>query len=215
MPCPVLVVSDADEDATKVVAEFGKRIRYLILPKQAGQGAAVNAGFEFIETEFFAVQHDDDIAHSYKYEALLEAFVPHPEAGMASGLAGLIDQHGRVLGVQSVAYVNRRRKAGLAGLDLRRELAGFNPVCGAATLYRSSVFRVLGGYSEVLQHAEELDYRLRLLRAGYNNIFVDKVVAEYRIHPGNKSLEDGRTKAQACEVAKELRERASRCSSLL
>ena len=62
-----------------------------------------------------------------------------------------------------------------------------NGIHGGTALYRTDMFRDVGGYDESLWTGEEYDLHLRLIKAGYKHRHVPGIVYRYRIHGDNKS----------------------------
>ena len=78
----VIVVDDASTDATvkRLEAEFGPRIRLLLLEQRRGSGGARNAGARIARGEFVAFLDSDDVWLPGKLAAELEVFAQFSEA---------------------------------------------------------------------------------------------------------------------------------------
>jgi len=74
-------------------------------------------------------------------------------------------------------------------VTLEKMLRG-NCMHGGTLLYRRDIFLAVGGYDEGLWTAEEYDFHLKLLKAGYKHRHVPGIVYRYRIHGDNKSQHD-------------------------
>jgi GT2 family glycosyltransferase len=62
-----------------------------------------------------------------------------------------------------------------------------NFIHGGTTLYRTDMVRELGGYDESLWTAEEYEFHLRCIAAGYKLHYTPKFVFTYRFWSGSKS----------------------------
>ena len=64
-----------------------------------------------------------------------------------------------------------------------------NFIIGPTTLYRTEMFRNVGGFDESLWTVEEYEFHLRCLSQGYKFIYLPQVVVNYRIWPSSKSIQ--------------------------
>ena len=65
-----------------------------------------------------------------------------------------------------------------------------NDIHGATVMYFRSCFLRWGLYDEAIRYAEEYEYNLRLLSGGCRWGYVDAVVARYRRHDEQKSMDE-------------------------
>lgn len=68
-----------------------------------------------------------------------------------------------------------------------KQIAASNTIHGGATMYRKDVFLQAGGYDESLWTAEEYEFHLRLLKAGYKVEHLQAVTYIHRLHKQSKS----------------------------
>jgi hypothetical protein len=61
-----------------------------------------------------------------------------------------------------------------------------NFIHSATLMYKRSIFEQIGGFDETLNTAEEYEFNLRCLKAGYQLGFCDADLAVYRRHPAQK-----------------------------
>ena len=73
------------------------------------------------------------------------------------------------------------------GINLKSLLEN-NFIHGGTTLYRTSMIRELGGYDESLWTAEEYEFHLRCMAAGYKFCYAPTIVFEYRVWISSKSI---------------------------
>jgi hypothetical protein len=71
-------------------------------------------------------------------------------------------------------------------VDLARLLES-NPIHGGSLMYKKAIFNQLGGFNENLAHAEEYEFNVRCLHAGFKLGFCDSFLYYYRRHSGQKS----------------------------
>jgi hypothetical protein len=66
------------------------------------------------------------------------------------------------------------------------DLLRTNPIHSATLMYKREVFEKIGGFNEYLNTAEEYEFNLRCLKAGFKIGFCDSTLAIYRRHDKQK-----------------------------
>jgi hypothetical protein len=202
-PYEVIVISDGDTSARDVVPDS---VKYIELATNQGQGAALNAGLAEAQGDYLCVVHDDDIAKPNKLRVLSQYLSDHPDAGIVSSLSETIDADDKINSAWNDRRIDSYRKKGAAGSTLFTERYGSH-IDGAATMYRAQAVRGIGGWSEDLNHAEELDLHLRIMLRGWRVGFVDEITSQYRVGGQNKSLDaDGHMPDRVMGVGRTLRD---------
>lgn len=88
-------------------------------------------------------------------------------------------------------------------LDFRSQVEQYDMHMGS-TLYRLDLLEEIGGMDETLETGEEYDMHLKILSLGYSPNYIDKVVYNYRMWSGGKSViyRRDRTEWRKNELAK-------------
>lgn len=68
-----------------------------------------------------------------------------------------------------------------------RDLLAKNHIHGGTTVYHRRVFEKFGTFDETLWTGEELDFHLKILKAGARIGYLDRTLYRYRRHPHQKS----------------------------
>jgi glycosyltransferase involved in cell wall biosynthesis len=157
----VIVVDDGSTDDTAgVVAAFGDpRIRYVLLKRNTGAGAARNAGLRLARAKFLAFQDSDDEWLPSKLSKQMAAF-----ARGASGLGVVYSDMQRVWGDGTTTYLAAPTvlSGRLVGSSVR-----FYQVCDLgvqSTVIRRECLDAAGHFNEELPALEDLEMFIRLSR---------------------------------------------------
>lgn len=80
----------------------------------------------------------------------------------------------------------RVRKSPNILIPTLQDLLSKNVIHSATTMYRREIFTKIGGFDETLNTAEEFEFHLRCLKAGFKIGYCPNVLAIYRRHPLQK-----------------------------
>jgi glycosyltransferase involved in cell wall biosynthesis len=156
----ILVVDDGSaEDIPAALAPFGDRVRYA-RKENGGCASAKNYGLGLVTGEYIAVLDNDDLWLPAKLERQVDVLKRHPEVGMVSCQAFVMDEGARVLERPPQGSL---RKQPLIGLS---ELAEQNVIVGGSSseMVRTSALRAEGGFDTAIEFVDDWDCWLRLAR---------------------------------------------------
>jgi GT2 family glycosyltransferase len=167
-PCSVIVVDDGSRDnSAKVASRYPAQ---LIRQRNRGLSAARNAGISAACTRWVLPLDADD------------RLEPCAVASMI-GLDQIVSPSVQMFGAIDSTWVPP-----LAHPTLRDFLKANHSI--AAGLYLREVWETIGGYDEAMRSgAEDYDFWVRALHAGYSMTVVADKLLHYRIHPGGTRLD--------------------------
>ncbi len=188
-PREIIVVNDGSTDGGAGVAIVERLARThpvtLIHKPNGGQSSARNLGAERAKTELFALLDQDDIWYPNHLEELVKPFVEQtsPEIGWVYSNLDEIDEFGFLvarsyLGSLGAAHPKRHI------FDCIRQDMFILP---SASLINRNAFLSVGRFDEQLCGYEDDDLFMRMFRAGFENIYIDKALSKWRIYPGSTS----------------------------
>ncbi|MDA8440112.1 MAG: glycosyltransferase [Propionibacterium sp.] len=186
----IVVVDDGStDDPASVVQRLGAgRVRLVRNETALGAVPNFNRCLHEARGEYIHLLHGDDVVLPGFYEAMDEALAD-PGVSAAFCRTQHIDQNGTPLAVTR-SYV----PGGGVWTDALHKLASSNRVAAPSIVVKASTYASVGGFDEALPHAADWDMWARAATAGDVH-FVDRVLAQYRVHPGNDTSKRLRTGA--------------------
>lgn len=177
----IIVVDDASTDDPAGVVERlgGGRVAYRPNPGHLGAIGTFNRCLELASGELLQLLHGDDLVRPGFYAAMAAALDDHPTAVAAVCRVEDVDAAG------SPTYVTRSYRTGTGIWENALEaLAVSNRVRAPGIVVRRRAYAEAGGYRTDLPHAADWEMWTRLAAHG-PVVFVDRVLARYRRHPGS------------------------------
>jgi glycosyltransferase involved in cell wall biosynthesis len=177
-PLELLVMDGGSRDGTiEVLRGYGDAVRWVSAP-DAGQAAAINAGWRSSSGEVIAWLGADDLYLPGALSAAVAALQCDPGLDVVYGDAHYCDEQGRVLRAYPTEDFDYARLLGRAVCFLPQP----------ATFLRRAVLDSDGGLDESLHHALDFEYWLRLGASGRRFRRLPSALAALRLHAAAKSI---------------------------
>jgi glycosyltransferase involved in cell wall biosynthesis len=175
----IIVVNDGSRDETASVAARYRAVRYV---EQANQGlaAARNTGLAHSRGEFLVFLDADDRLLPHAVLIQMAVLMEQPTLGFVAGASRFISQDGTPL-----PTIQRTPPRGNAYIALLRRNHMRMP---AMVMFRRRVFEEVGAFDSDVNACADYDMYLRVSRH-YPVAFHEELVAEYRRHDDNMSLD--------------------------
>jgi glycosyltransferase involved in cell wall biosynthesis len=174
----VIVIDDGSTDATKEVLEpyiTANKITY-IHQENKGVSAARNAGIHTAKGMYIAFLDSDDIFYKEKIRLQVEALEAHPEYAVCySDILHFTDSIPREYYHHTYHYPSGDIFAALLKAQF------INPL---GVLLRKQILDQFGYFNEALRTSEDWELWLRLAHGEAKFLYLDKVLAEYRMRVG-------------------------------
>lgn len=180
-PFEIIFVDDASTDDSQAVARTftDPRIRFIFHDKNRGHIASVHDGLREARGAYIARIDSDDRYRSYYLKEVLDVFRRFPEVGLVYGDAALINERGEV-----AAETSDRVHGGedFRGNEFARLLEE-NFICAPTVIARREAWcKTLPVPQGLAFH----DWYFTLMMAReYDFYYVDRVLADYRVHAAN------------------------------
>lgn len=180
----VIVVDDASpEPAARLIQRHGgllagNPLRLIRHETNRGVAAARNTGMHHARANLFAFLDGDDRWRPEFLETMVGLIGGRNIAFACSACERFDSASGQILG--SIGPTVERMR------DLASSIYEGNFLQPSATLMTRSVFETIGGYDEVpaLRHIEDWDFSIRLVSWGIPVVWTDRLLVDYRSHPG-------------------------------
>jgi glycosyltransferase involved in cell wall biosynthesis len=186
-PTEIIVVDDGStDDGPAIVGDLARSHPIRLLRKRnGGQSSARNFGIARAGSNLIALLDQDDVWYPDHLARLAEPFLQHRtvELGWAYSNLDEIDEKGRLVTRSILHFLPaphpKRDLPGALGSDMF--------VLPSASLISRKAFEAVGGFDERLLGYEDDDLFLRMFRAGYDNVYLDEALSQWRLFPGSSS----------------------------
>ena len=177
-PLELIVMDGGSRDGTiEVLRGYGHAVRWVSGP-DAGQAAAINAGWWSSRSDVIAWLNADDAYLPGAVSAAVAALEADPGLDVLYGGAYYWDEQGRFLREYPSEHFDHARLVGRAVCFIPQP----------ATFLRRRVLESEGALDETLHHALDFEYWLRLSASGRRFRHLPVALAALRLHAAAKSI---------------------------
>lgn len=183
----IIVVDDGSTDGGPAIVErmaAAAPIKLLRKPN-GGQSSARNLGVRHSMGDLVALLDQDDVWYPNHLAEMVVPFL-EPQARPLGWVYSNLDERdaqGRMILHSCLRVYPFHHPKNEVFACLAYDMF----VLPSSSLITRVAFEAMGGFDEVLSGYEDDDFFLRLFRAGYGNIFIDRPLTKWRIHPRGSS----------------------------
>jgi glycosyltransferase involved in cell wall biosynthesis len=186
-PTEIIIVDDGSTDNGRAVVEKLARRHPITLFRKpnGGQSSARNFGVAHASSKLIALLDQDDIWYRDHLEKLAEPFLQRRtvELGWVYSNLDEIDEHGRLVCRSILRFLPAQHPKRDLLCSLRSDMF----ILPSASLVSRKAFEAVGGFDEQLLGYEDDDLFLRMFRAGYDNVYLDEALSQWRLFGGSSS----------------------------
>lgn len=177
----LIIVNDCSTDQTLKIAlsyaQRDKRITVLSNDKNSGICVSLNRGLEIAQGEYVARMDGDDFSYPNRLQQQLDYMIQNPDVVVSGSYIDVCDEN---LEVKNI------RKYHLADVEIRKKLFRYSPFAHPATIWRTSVVKSCGGYSNAFLVGQDYDLYFRVGKYGkFGNLPL--VLLKLRTHKKSSS----------------------------
>jgi GT2 family glycosyltransferase len=181
----ILVDNGSTDGSQEMVSELYPEVRLLALDRNRGLTGGNNAGFCAARGEILISLNNDTEVEPRFVEALVQALVEHPEAGMVAAKMLLFDRRdilhsaGDGFGVDGIPFNHGVWQRDEGQFDEPGWIFGG---CGGAVAYRRAMLDDVGQFDEsFFMYCEDVDLNWRALLAGWRCWYTPEAVVYHKL----------------------------------
>ncbi len=206
----LIVVNDGSTDhGPQIVERLADEGRVTLLHKpNGGQSSARNYGVAHSQSSLIAFLDQDDVWYPNHLAELIKPFLNHEGLPLGWVYSDLdeIDESGHLVRRSLLASI-----CGRAAMEHpKRSLTGCLQhdmfILPSASLISRTAFESVGGFDEGLSGYEDDDLFLRIFRASFDNVFLERPLSQWRIYPASTSYTERMSRSRRIYFKKLLRE---------
>ena len=190
-PDEFIVVDDGStDDGPEIVEQLARQYPTITLLRKSngGQSSARNYAVARSKSSLIAFLDQDDIWYCSHLERLASHFQEQRDAlkplGWVYSNLDEVDEAGRLVNRNFLNVLAPEQHPKLA---LDKCLSQDMYVVPSASMISRSAFESVGGFDEALSGYEDDDLFLRLFLRGYDNVFLNEALSQWRIHHSSAS----------------------------
>jgi glycosyltransferase involved in cell wall biosynthesis len=189
--------NDSQDDSERVVREFADdRIVYEKRPENIGMLGNHIEGMRSVETEYFTILGDDNLAHPDHLSVAVEILDGDASLGMVHSAYDVIDDDGVTRAV-NVSMAGKNVRAVESGHEfIVKSLRARIRACEATTVFRTSAVRGAGYYDPADTPLHDVGLFLRIA-SRWNVAYVDRPLVRFRVHGDALGLQAVRSSSDA------------------
>ncbi len=178
-----IIINDGSTDSShSIISNFkdiDNRIVFVDRPINKGLPFSLNEAIALSKGRYIARMDADDIAHEDRFEKQLNYFKSRPEVDILGGQVALIDSNRDIVKCSDkpLSYSKIRSSAEFSC-----------PVNHPTYMVKKKIYNKLNGYREYFVYAQDYDFILRAIDAGFIIENTEDILLSYRSFPNMHSI---------------------------
>jgi len=193
----IIMDGGSTDDTVKIIKKYDELIKSdswkprcrgiefrWVSEKDMGQTHAINKGFRIAKGQIVSWINSDDLYCNNAFSVVMDHFTRHPGDDFIFGDGDVVNEHG---GLQW-EWLSRPYNFTLLKSYHFLWNDFTNYIMQQATFWRMSVFEKIGFLDESYHYAMDIEYWLRIGRAGLKAVHIPSKLGKFRMIEGTKSL---------------------------
>jgi glycosyltransferase involved in cell wall biosynthesis len=177
-----IVIDGGSKDKTiKILKKYHRKIKWKS-SRDKGQADAINKGMRMATGEILCYLNSDDILLKDSLITVGKLFATQPNIQWLAGRCSIIDHKSKEVRKAITCYKNLLLKTRSKKIFLITDF-----ISQPAVFWRRELVNIIGLFDATLHYVMDYDYWLRLWKIS-NPFFMDRNLAEFRIHTKSKTM---------------------------
>ena len=175
----LIIDGGSTDESVEIIKRYERHLTYWVSEPDSGQSNAINKGLARTTGTILAWLNSDDFYLPGTFRTIAEAAVAHPESGAFVGEGQIVDTSGTVLNSvkPQPAIVLETLFNWMSGGDF------LQPSC----FFRDSAWRATGPLDESIHIAFDVDFWIRMVKAGCSFRTIDSLLSQALLHATAKT----------------------------
>lgn len=175
----IIIDAGSTDESVEIIKKYEHRLAYWVSEPDSGQSNAINKGLARATGTVLAWLNSDDYYLPGTLECIGTTTLAHPEAGAFVGIGEIVDSAGRV-----VYHKGPPPAITLETLFDWQDQGNFmQPSC----FFRDVAWRAAGSLDESVHMSMDVDLWMRMAKAGYAFLTIDRLLSRALSHPNAKT----------------------------
>ena len=178
------------DNSVEIIKTYKPWLTYWVSEKDKGQADAINKGFERVTGDILAWLNSDDTYEPDILKDIASNIDFSKDKNIVAGNVRAVESNGKEIRVWKTRKPNFYALLNQYQLYLMRGCV-FMPNQPSVFWHRS-IYDQIGPLKEELEYSMDYEYWLRILKAGYIFVKINKVLSNYRFHDKSKTFDGWR-----------------------
>lgn len=172
----IIIDGGSTDNTIEILKKYNRYLAYWVSEPDRGQSHAVNKGFQKATGEWIGWQNSDDYYHPQAIDRAVQESFLFKNIDIIYGTVLMV--HTQTGSIEAYP-VSPSIEA--------HEMIPYSPLANQSTFFNKKIFKDGNFMDELLHHALDLEFYLRLAIKGYRFHFVPEITGCVRLHPSSKT----------------------------
>jgi glycosyltransferase involved in cell wall biosynthesis len=173
----IIIDGGSSDRSVEIISRNAARLFFWTSQKDNGQAEAIHQGFELGSGQILGWLNSDDTLTPGALLAVGKIFCQQPDVQVVYGNANMVDKNGKIIRELHDVPFNRWAYV-FGGINMHQ----------ASVFWRRSIYHKVGGLQTSLNYAMDYDLFLRFANANAKFYYLNRCLANYRLHEGAKTV---------------------------
>ena len=175
----IIIDGGSTDESVEVIRRHERDLAYWVSRPDTGQSNAINKGLARATGTILAWLNSDDYYLPGTFEAIAEAAAAHPDSGAFVGEGQTVDTSGSI--------VDHKKPPPAIALETLFNWMDGGDFMQPSCFFRDTAWHAAGPLDEAIHIAFDVDLWMRMVKAGYTFLTIDRLLSKALLHPTAKT----------------------------